>query len=150
MCAAETGRGTDTAISGRRLTLTAEGTAEKNMLLLPVAYHKGFHVNVNGEEQTACEVLGAFTAVPIKEGKNVIEITFVPDGIMAGMCLACAGMLSVLAAVLLRRRYAVTAPGPVQQAAAVCFWTAFAVIGIFVYVIPSAANFAAFILKIAL
>lgn len=150
LCDAEAGNDTNAAVSGRKLTLTASGDADRNRLLIPVTYHPGFRVKVNGEQQPAYKVLGAFTAVPLKEGNNVIEITFVPKGIAAGICLSLTGLLLLLAAVLIRRRYGTIDPGPVQAVAGICFWAVFAGIGIFVYVIPAIANFAAFILKIAM
>lgn len=148
LCENEASCATDAAVSGRHLALTAIGSGEKNMFLIPVAFNKGFRAEVNGRRQPVYEVAGAFMAVPIEEGENAVELTFVPDGMRTGVFLSAAGILSLAGAVVLTRRRMFAIPVFVQRAAAFCFWVCFAGIGVFVYVIPAAANLLGFLLKI--
>lgn len=136
--------------SGRHLSLTAQGSRERNMLLLPVAYDEGLRVRVNGERQEAYEVIGAFTAVPLAEGENKIEITFVPMGTEAGILLTVIGFLLLLTVVFAERKGLTEALGIIQIAAQGCYWFCFFGILLLVYLIPAAANLAGFLLKIAM
>lgn len=149
LCNAYADKDTGASASGRHLSLIVEGSEEKNTLLLPVAYDKGFRVYVNGRRQEASEVSGAFMAVPLENGKNEVELTFLPGGFEAGIFLTLAGILFFIAVIFLRKKYALGIPKIVQQAAALCFWAAFSGIAVFMYAIPAASNLLGFVMKIA-
>lgn len=43
-----------------------------------------------------------FTAVPLEEGENIVEMTYIPRGFVLGLCLMAVGALLLIAGVLLK------------------------------------------------
>lgn len=84
---------TDPSVNGRELRLTATGSQEKNVLLLPIAYDKGFTIKVDGRTVKAGEAYGMFTTVPLHEGKNRVEMKFVPQGLGTGCMVTMVTLL---------------------------------------------------------
>ncbi|MCR5485909.1 MAG: YfhO family protein [Lachnospiraceae bacterium] len=77
----------------RSLSFTVEGDPERNLAMIPVCYNPGFKVMVNGEKKEAVNVAELFTGIPIGEGENRVEISFLPEGMQTGALIS---LLSVL------------------------------------------------------
>lgn len=73
---------------------TAEITSDRNNLLFfSVPYDDGFTAKVNGIETEIEKVDIGFMAVPIKEGKNVIEFEYETPGLKIGAVISLFGMV---------------------------------------------------------
>ncbi len=74
-------------------------------VFLSIPYESGLSLKINGKKAKLYEVYDGFTAFYLKEGKNQIEITFTPDGFVAGAVITLLGLgLCVTALVLWRRK----------------------------------------------
>lgn len=96
LCAAYADTDSRVKASGRRLSITAEGTAERTIALLPVKYDAGFSATVNGKRVEPAAAAGMFTAVPVEAGINEINLTFFPVGMKAGIAVSLVTLLAVL------------------------------------------------------
>lgn len=75
-----------------------EVTASKegDMLLLPIAFDKGWTVEVNGRRRDDVrEEGGLFTGIPLERGKNQVVMKFLPFGMKWG------GIISVITSIIL-------------------------------------------------
>lgn len=73
---------------------TAEITSNReNLLFFSVPYDDGFTAKVNGIETEIEKVDLGFMAVPIKEGKNVIEFEYETPGIKVGAIISLCGVI---------------------------------------------------------
>ena len=135
LCKAYEGYHADPYIKGRKLTLTATGSQEKDTLLLPVAYDKGFAVKVDGRRVKAGSAYGMFTTVPLHEGKNLVEMRFVPEGLVTGCLVTLATVLLWILFIVGRRFFSkiVEAGGVVVEAVYFVLWYPLI---LFIYVVP--------------
>lgn len=72
---------------GGHIRLTATGTADADLLVLPVAWEDSDHwkLTVNGEKaETEC-VFGGFLGVRLPEGENHVELNYAHPGAAAGL-----------------------------------------------------------------
>ncbi len=77
------------------LSFRIDGSEEKNVALLPLHCDPGFSATVNGKKQKVFDVAGLFMGIPIEQGENELELTFTPQGLVAG------AVVSILGAILL-------------------------------------------------
>lgn len=96
--------GCDMYLSGN--TITAECTAEQGeYLYLSVPYEKGLTAKVNGESAELIRTNDCFCALRLENGKNIIELSFLPGGMYPGLVLAfCGSGLLLLTAVAGKER----------------------------------------------
>lgn len=74
-------------------------------LLTTVPYDEGWRVTVNGKAVGyEAMVEGGLIAIPVRAGRNDIEMTFVPRGLPAGCAVTAASCTGLLARVVVRRR----------------------------------------------
>ncbi|MCR4738641.1 MAG: YfhO family protein [Lachnospiraceae bacterium] len=73
------------------------------VMLLPVAYDKGWELKVNGKKtDIAYSYNGLFTAIPLYSGINTIRMKYTPDGMGLGIAVSVAGIILFMLFVLLR------------------------------------------------
>jgi len=84
-------------IAGKNtLKFNVNGTEEKNVVLIPMAFDDGWKVKINGQEvekNKISNVLGIFTAIEIEEGKNEITMKFIPKGLKTGIIISLSTVL---------------------------------------------------------
>ncbi|MBE6648384.1 MAG: hypothetical protein E7614_02550 [Ruminococcaceae bacterium] len=66
---------------------------EGEHLFVSVPYDDGFKVTVNGEKVNAEKVFGDFYSIPLKDGENVIEMKYTPNGFTLGLLITILGAL---------------------------------------------------------
>ncbi len=77
-----------------RIEMTA--SKEGEILLLPIAFDKGWIIEVNGRRRDDVkEEGGLFTGIPLEEGENQVVMKFLPFGMKRG------GIISIITALIL-------------------------------------------------
>lgn len=81
---------------GNQISGTIQAGGKAPSLLLPLSYHEGYTAKVNGKSAKVYQVFGDMLAVPLQQGENKVELTFVPQGLKPGIFLSIAGALALL------------------------------------------------------
>lgn len=93
---------TDTGLKG------SVACPESGMMLTTIPYDEGWTITVDGVEQPAVKMLDAFIGVRLTPGSHVVNMTYSPKGLSAGMAITGACVLIVLligAGGYIRRKY---------------------------------------------
>lgn len=69
--------------------------------LLPILV-LGTEYVADGKKVAPQKFMTWFTAVPLEEGENIVEMTYIPRGFVLGLCLMAVGALLLIAGVLLK------------------------------------------------
>ena len=69
---------------------------DKEYLLLPISYDKGYEAQINGYDADVIQVGGMFSALKLNKGNNDIKIRFVPDGMKTGILLSLFGVILMI------------------------------------------------------
>lgn len=96
-----------TAAGSSRLTLAVESGAP-GYLVLSEVWYPGWEATVNGEAVRVIPANGALRAVPIPAGTATVEMRYTPRLWRWGLLMALAGLLGMVALVVLDRRSART------------------------------------------
>lgn len=75
---------------GGKLKASCEVSGEKTCVV-SVPYEEGFIVRVNGERTEYSKAISDFIFFKLQDGKNEIEISFVPKGFYPGLMISMAG-----------------------------------------------------------
>ncbi|MDY4585707.1 MAG: YfhO family protein, partial [Oscillospiraceae bacterium] len=84
---------------------TIKFSAKGKYALATIMYDDCWHIKVNGKKVAPQKFMTWFTAVPLEEGENIVEMTYIPRGFVPGLCLMAAGALLLIAGVLLKDRF---------------------------------------------
>lgn len=140
----------DTSYTSDSLTVKINGTASKNMALIPVVYSDNWKITVNGKEVSAKSVCGMFTGVNIYSGENVIEMTFVPKGRKEGMLISLATLVLVVIGFVVSRFKRICAPKLFKYCAAFIYLELYNIVIVAMFIIPVIAAAPALIYQIIL
>ena len=77
-------------VSGRKVSLSAD---MGGWAYIPVAWSEGWNCTVNGQKAPVVRTLGSLCAVELPQGGGSTELSFLPEGFMAGAVLSAAGAL---------------------------------------------------------
>lgn len=77
---------------------------EDKILLLAIPYDGGWSARVDGEEQELLQANIMFSALALKAGEHTVELTYTTPGLRLGVLLSLAGLVSLPAIVMYRRR----------------------------------------------
>lgn len=136
----ESVRNTDLSVQadGRKVTATVTADEEGRWLFLPLTYDSGWSCRVNGKKTEPVRSLGAFTAIPLAQGKNEIRLSYLPKGFSIG---ALVSLVSLCAAVFWFLRHEKLLETLAKPKAASLVWCAYFVTecGLFaaLYVMPT-------------
>lgn len=76
-------------------------------LMMTFPTDKGWTVSVNGETVSTQDALGgAFTAIPVRQGSNRVEMRFVPRGFVVGCAISAVALIGVVALSVVSKRRA--------------------------------------------
>lgn len=75
------------------LEISLDGAEENDYLFLPFYNDRGWKCTVNGQRTEPEECAYFLMAVPLRAGTNKIRLTFMPEGLKAGICITAAGMV---------------------------------------------------------
>ncbi|HPU00784.1 MAG: YfhO family protein [Firmicutes bacterium] len=89
-------------ISETRLKITV-GAAEGEVLFTSIPFEEGWRVRVNGEKAWAFRAAGALLAVELAPGRQVVELTFIPSGLLPGSAVSLAAW-AIFAGLMIHRR----------------------------------------------
>jgi hypothetical protein len=72
-------------------------TDQKGFLVISDNYHPGWRARVDGQETTVLRGNYIMRAIPIRDGKHKVELTFRPKVLIAGMVITAAGWVVLFA-----------------------------------------------------
>lgn len=78
---------TDTSLEG---SISCE---ESGLMLTSIPYDEGWTIQVDGVEQPAVKMLGAFTGVRLTPGSHTISMKYYPEGLKAGWLITAGSLL---------------------------------------------------------
>lgn len=87
---------------GNSLTFEATAQTDDQTLFLSIPYYAGMKVTVNGIETQVHSVMGSFFEVPLGKGNNQVILTYIPQGLVAGLLITCGTILLVIALLIWR------------------------------------------------
>lgn len=61
-------------------------------MLIPLAYHKGYEVRINGKKAQVNEALGGFMSVTLVSGENRVELIYHTPGLRLGLGIGVLGL----------------------------------------------------------
>ena len=87
--------GIQVSASGRSIRAQAVSAQDGKMLFLPITYDAGWKCTVNGQRVTPERAVGAFMAIPLEQGNNIIQMQYLPSGFLLGVCFTCLALAAV-------------------------------------------------------
>ena len=90
---------TNTKISG-----TAYGTEDNNVLFLSVPYDKGWHAYINGKK-VSIENFNGFMAIKLNQGQQTVMLKFSPQGFDIGVIISIVSIILLVYIFIRERRY---------------------------------------------
>ena len=99
----EQASGVDVQVDGRHFSAQTQA-GEGEFLHVAVPYDRGFTARVNGKAVAVSQVNDGFLAIPLEEGENTIEISFLPAGMKLGAAAALLGAVLLWLLLLGARR----------------------------------------------
>lgn len=115
-------------------------SAADKYLMLPIGYDANFKVKVNGTKTEALSTVDeALLLIPLTEGKNVIEISFRPNGIFEGLIISLLGVLGML--IFIRYKEKVMNASVVKTGMYTLLFLCERGIILFIYVVPIILTF---------
>ena len=89
---------------GNTISGTVQSSESDSYLMLPLPYQKGYSIQVNGKDTALYRVFGDLMAIPLNEGENQIQLTFIPQGLKMGILLSAFGVVVLAGFWLLMKR----------------------------------------------
>ncbi len=124
------------AIDGSHISAQYTATEGVRYALLPLSYNEGFAVTVNGQSVTPVSVLDMFTAIPVTEGTNDIEMKFLPSGMKTGVIISAAALIVCLLVTLAGARKREEEPNVLDRVCTVIYRYVWILAVVLVYVFP--------------
>lgn len=69
-----------------------------------IIYDEAWRIKVNGQKVKAQRVLESFIAFPVTKGENIIEMTYYPKGIFAGVAVTTATLLALAVIKIIKKK----------------------------------------------
>lgn len=129
----------DISVEKSSMTLTANAIGEQKFALLPIGWDKGFTVQCNGKEVESSRAFGIFTAIPVEEGENRIEINFFPVGMKTGIIISMLSLFLLNAIRLISLRKGVKGVAGVPsfyRFADIIYFSVWCIMVLVIYIIP--------------
>ncbi|WP_283607474.1 YfhO family protein [Faecalispora anaeroviscerum] len=122
--------------NGNCISGTVQASGENPYLLLPLSYQKGYSVQVNGKAAEAYQVFGDMMAIPLEQGENKVQLTFVPQGLKLGILLSAFGIFTLVGFWILLKREGYHFLRPMEPLALWAYRILFFVILTGIYLFP--------------
>ncbi len=119
-------------ISGHRIIINKNVSADNRDILIPLAYDDGFSVTDNDRETTMTRYAGLFSKIPAISGNNMIVLTFVPKGMQIGVIISFISILLAIALVILAGKIPILADKIATWSFELIYCTAFMIM----YAVP--------------
>lgn len=95
-------RGAASALGDHSVTFSVNAVLGES-LFISIPYYKGMQVTVNGAKTPVQPVMNSFFEVPLQEGENEVCLSYLPQGLIAGIFISCATLLFILLLWVIRR-----------------------------------------------
>lgn len=89
---------------GSHYSFSVNSESDDNYLMLPFSYDKGYIAKVNGVKTEVEKACGLFSLVKLSKGENVIELKFIPNGMMFGVVASVIGVFLLIIYVYLDKK----------------------------------------------
>ncbi len=120
-----------------KITGTAEAARAGQTLFLSIPFAPGMKASVNGKPAELRIVLDCFLEIPLEQGLNTIELSYLPQGVKTAVLLTCSGLAALLLFLLFRSRGWGEKVGKAwEKAAGFLLTAAFWIVLFSVYVMP--------------
>lgn len=83
-----------------RITGTAEAKSDRDYLLLPLTYDKGYTAIVNNKKAEVYRVFDSMIAVKLEKGSNTVSVGYCPPGLQTGAILSAGGIILLALALI--------------------------------------------------
>lgn len=93
----------DVNISGARFSAGLSGKAGYD-LLVPITYDDGFTTTNNGGDVDSSCINGLFTAIPLTDGNNDIQMKYLPQGLKLGCVISIISIVLLIVILILQKR----------------------------------------------
>ncbi len=95
----------DTNIKYHRnqISVQVSSAEEGKILFLPINYNEGYHATNQGKKVEIIQLYDNFIGIPLEQGENQIEISFIPKGLIP--CILVSIFALVVTIMLLRTRF---------------------------------------------
>ena len=91
-------------LSASHYTGTFTTGAGDELLVFTIPYDKNWSVRLDGEPVEAIEVQNCLMALSVTEGDHIIELRYIPAGVVPGAVITGAALILLLGAAVLQRR----------------------------------------------
>lgn len=118
------------------VTLTVNGTAEKNMLFLPISYDQGWNCTINGQKEPIYRVANTFIGVRIQNGENRVELTFIPKGFKIGILISLSTLILLIIFLFIKRKTKLKLHKSIYRISEIAFYLIWGIAVCFVYIFP--------------
>ena len=99
------GQGTDKVVKVETNRIYEEITLDSDKILgLTIPYSAGWTATVNGEHTEILNGNIGFCAIPLKAGKNIIELKYVTPGLVPGGIISLATLLGIIGTVIYKKK----------------------------------------------
>lgn len=83
-------------VTSSNLLINASVDESSDMLVMSIPYDKGWTVKVDGYKVDTKKVLDVLMAIDITPGKHIIEMTYMPEGLIVGSIISGISLLIIL------------------------------------------------------
>lgn len=84
--------------------LIIDADTEEDKLLLTIPYDTGWQVTVDGEEAQTEKVLDCLMTINMNKGNHVIEMKYIPKGLIPGAIVSAIGLILLIILYILERK----------------------------------------------
>lgn len=131
---------TNPVIEGNVLTMTVNKVDDRDYLLLPLCYDKGWTCTVNGEKAEINCAVGSLMSVKLNEGVNNIYLSYTGLGVAEGEIISCISLavfiVLCIAAAVRKKPFAILDNAIVQKAVSWLYIAVWGAAVLIVLVIP--------------
>lgn len=93
-----------TKITSSELLIETETAEDRDTILLTIPYDEGWKVNVDGNPVSIKQAMNCLLAFDIEPGKHVINMKYIPRGLVLGAILSAIGLSILLVIYIIERR----------------------------------------------
>lgn len=126
---------TELEINKNKLNIQVE--AQKgDYLLLPITYDKGFEVYVNNKKTEVIKYLNNYMNIPLENGKNKIELVFIPPYLKIGIIISTLTTLIVGIFTYLNKKFHIDKKKKIQYFLSTIALTIYIILFYIIYINP--------------
>lgn len=90
--------------SGNQIQGTVETEKDGQALFLSIPYYEGMEAKVNGKKVEIKTVLDCLIQIPLEQGENQVELSYIPQGMKSALVISALTLLAFATVFFLRKR----------------------------------------------